>query len=411
VTAAFATARAMDQADPLAHLRARFLIPDGVVYLDGNSLGALPAATPARMRDVVELQWGNSLIGGWNEHDWVGAASRVGALIAPLIGAEADEVVVADSTSVNIYKLLVAALKARPGRRKILSEPGNFPTDLYMADGAAWTVGDAEVVTSSAEGILDTIDEDVAVVMLTHVHYKTGHRHDMHTITAAAHERGALVLWDLSHSAGAVPVDLSACRADLAVGCGYKYLNGGPGAPAFLFVARRHQQSLRSPLSGWFGHAAPFEFDDGYAPAAGISRFQCGTPPILGIAALEAGVEMFGAVDRGALWAKSRALCSLLISLMDERCADMGFELVTSRDAALRGSHVSYSHLHAYPICQALIAQGTVGDFRAPDVLRFGLTPLYTSFEDVWRAVDALERVMSSGLWDRPSHHVRAAVT
>jgi kynureninase len=403
--------RAMDGADPIAHLRAQFLLPTGVIYLDGNSLGALPAVTPGRVRDVVETQWGQSLIGGWNKHDWVGAARRVGALIAPLIGAEPDEVVVADSTSVNIYKLLVAALKARPGRRKILSEPGNFPTDLYMADGAAWTVGDAEVVTVPADGIVEAIDEDVAVVLLTHVHYKTGHRHDMRAITSAAHDKGALVVWDLSHSAGAVPVELGGCGADLAVGCGYKYLNGGPGAPAFLYVARRHQQTMRSPLSGWFGHTAPFLFEDGYLPAADIARFQCGTPPILGIAALEAGVEMFGAVDRDQLWSKSRALCSLLISLMDERCADMGFELVTTRDAALRGSHVSYAHPDAYPICQALIAEGVVGDFRAPDVLRLGLTPLYTSFEDVWRAVETIERVMSSGLWDLPEHHVRAAVT
>jgi kynureninase len=403
--------RAMDDADPLFHERARFLLPDHLVYLDGNSLGALPAVTPGRVRDVVEAQWGESLIGGWNKHDWVGAARRVGGKISRLIGADPDEVVVADTTSVNLYKLLVAALKARPGRSVILSEPGNFPTDLYMAEGAAWTIGNVRLKTQPAEKLLDSIDEDVAVVLLTHVHYKTGYRHDMKAITAAAHERGALVLWDLSHSAGAVAVELNACDADLAVGCGYKYLNGGPGAPAFLYVARRHHRHLRSPLSGWFGHAAPFDFDDGYAPAGDIGRFQCGTPPVIGIAGLEAGVEIFGEVDHDALWTKSRDLCSLLISLMDERCSGMGFELVTSRDPALRGSHVSYSHAEAYPICQALIAEGVVGDFRAPDVLRLGLTPLYTSFEDVWRAVDTIERLMSSRQWDRAEFRVRAAVT
>lgn len=402
---------ALDAADPLAPVRARFVLPEGVTYLDGNSLGALPATTSTRMRAVVDEEWGRSLVGGWNDHDWVGAARRLGGRIAPLIGAAPEGVVAADSTSVNLYKLIVAALKARPGRRVILSEPGNFPTDLYMADGAAWTVAGTEVRTVPAERIVEAIDGEVAVVLLTHVHYKTGYRHDMAAITRAAHEKGALMLWDLSHSVGAVPVDVAGCDADLAVGCGYKYLNGGPGAPAFLYVAPRLQAELRSPLSGWFGHAAPFDFGDDYAPAADIGRFQCGTPPILALAALEEGVSIFEAVDLDAVWSKSRRLCSLFIELMDARCSEFGFALVTPRDPALRGSHVSYAHPHAYAICQALIARGVVGDFRAPDVLRLGFTPLYTRYADVWNAVETIAAVMASGEWDQPRFRVRAAVT
>jgi kynureninase len=358
----------------------------------------------------VEREWGRGLIGSWNSADWIGAARRVGGRIAPLIGAEANEVLVTDSTSVNLYKLLVAAVKASPERTTILSEPGNFPTDLYVADGAAWSVG-AQVRTLPVEDIVAAIDDDVAVVMLTHVHYKTGAMLDMAGITAAAQAKGALVLWDLSHSVGAVPVDLNGCNADLAVGCGYKYLNGGPGAPAFLYVAERHQTRLRSPLSGWMGHAAPFAFNDGYAPAADIGRFLCGTPPIRGLAALEEGVKLFEEVAFDALVAKSRSLSSLFVTLMDELCGEHGFTLASPRDPAARGSHVSYGHPEAYAICQALIARGVVGDFRAPDILRLGFTPLYTSHEDVWRAVDTLAAVMRERAWDRAEYRERAAVT
>ncbi len=405
-----AAVRALDAADPLAPMRARFALPEGLTYLDGNSLGALPRATAPRLKDVVEREWGRDLIGSWNSADWIGAARRVGGRIAPLIGAGANEVLVTDSTSVNLYKLLVAAVKASPGRTTILSEPGNFPTDLYVAEGAAWSIG-AQVRTMPVDDLVAAIDHDVAVVMLTHVHYKTGAMLDMAGITAAAQARGALVLWDLSHSVGAVPVDLNGCNADLAVGCGYKYLNGGPGAPAFLYVAERHQAQLRSPLSGWMGHAAPFAFDDGYAPAGDIGRFLCGTPPILGLAALEEGVKLFEEVAFDALVAKSRSLSSLFVTLMDERCADYGFTLVSPRESAARGSHVSYAHAEAYAVCQALIARGVVGDFRAPDVLRLGFTPLYTSHEDVWRAVYTLAAVMKEGAWDRPDFRDRAAVT
>ena len=402
-------ARALDAADPLRASRERFALPEGLIYLDGNSLGALPKATPAAVARVVEGEWGNDLIAGWNAHGWIDAAMRAGGRIAPLIGARTDEVLVADSTSVNLFKLLAAACMANPERTTILSEPGNFPTDLYMAQGVAGMLAGRRVKTVAFDDLVAAIDADVAVVLLTHVHYKSGHKRDMAAITAAAHAQGALVLWDLSHSVGAVAVDLNGCGVDLAVGCGYKYLNGGPGAPAFLYVARGLQEHLQSPLSGWMGHAAPFDFGDDYAPAPGVARFQCGTPPILGIAALEAGVATFDGVDRAALFAKGQALCDLYIALVEERCE--GFTLASPREAAERGSHVSFAHPEAYAICQALIARRVVGDFRAPDVLRMGFTPLYTRFEDVWRAVDTLAAVMRLAAWDDPAYRVRAAVT
>ncbi|MGN7160177.1 kynureninase [Sphingomonas sp. SAFR-052] len=402
-------AEALDAADPLRGFRDRFALPEGVIYLDGNSLGALPKSTPARLQAVAVEEWGNELIRSWNAHDWVGAGRRVGAKIAPFVGARPHEVVVADSTSANLYKLLVAAVRAQGERRTILSEPGNFPTDLYMADGAAWSIGDARVRTVPVAEIVDAIDDDVAVVLLTHVHYKSGAMLDMAAITAAAQAKGALVLWDLSHSVGAVPVDLNGGNADLAVGCGYKYLNGGPGAPAFLYVAERHQAVLRSPLSGWFGHAAPFDFGDDYAPAGDIGRFQCGTPPILGIAALEEGIAQFDGVDRAALFAKGRALGDACIALMAQHCPDM--ELVSPRNATARGSHVSFRHPQAYAICQALIDRGVIGDFRAPDVLRLGFAPLYVGFADLWRAVAVLAEVLREGSWDKPEYHARNAVT
>lgn len=404
-----AEAEALDAADPLRGFRDRFALPEGVIYLDGNSLGALPKSTPARLQAVTVEQWGDGLVRSWNAHDWVGAGRRVGAKIAPFVGAQPHEVVVADSTSANLYKLLVAAVKAQGGRRTILSEPGNFPTDLYMADGAAWSIGDARVRTVPVAEIVDAIDDDVAVVLLTHVHYKSGAMLDMASITAAAQAKGALVLWDLSHSVGAVPVELNGCNADLAVGCGYKYLNGGPGAPAFLYVAERHQAALRSPLSGWFGHAAPFDFGDDYAPADDIGRFQCGTPPILGIAALEEGIAQFDGVDRAALFAKGRALGDACTALMAEHCPEM--ELVSPRQAAARGSHVSFRHPQAYAICQALIDRGVIGDFRAPDVLRLGFAPLYVGFADLWRAVAVLAELLRDGSWDAPHYHARNAVT
>jgi kynureninase len=403
--------RAWDAADPLRAFRERFVLTESVIYLDGNSLGALPASTGARLGAVVAKEWGQSLIRGWNDHDWIGAAARVGGKIARLIGARPDEVIVADSTSVNLFKLIAAAMRHQTGRGLILSEPGNFPTDLHIAQGAAGLMDGISLKLRPAEQLLDAIDSDVGLVMLTHVHYKTGFKHDMAAITRRAHEMGALILWDLSHSAGAVEVDLNGAGVDLAVGCGYKYLNGGPGAPAFLYVAERLQPALRSPLTGWMGHAEPFAFGDDYSPAPGVARFLCGTPPVLAMAALEVGVDQFDGADMAAVAGKSQRLCDLFIARVETRCAGFGLELVTPRDATTRGSHVALAHPGAYAICQALIERGVIGDFRAPDILRCGFTPLYLGFEDVWRAVEILRDILIAETWQEPRFQTRARVT
>jgi kynureninase len=400
-----------DAADPLGHFRTRFHLPQGVVYLDGNSLGALPAATPARLAEAVEQEWGRDLIASWNRHDWIGAPRRIGDKIARLVGADSGEVIVTDSTSVNLFKLLSAALARQVGRRTILSEPGNFPTDLYVAEGVTQMMGGKRLLTCPADEIAAAIDDDTAVVMLTHVHYRSGRKLDMAAITAAAHAKGALVLWDLSHSVGAVGVDLNGCGADLAVGCGYKYLNGGPGAPAFLFVAKRLQAELQSPLSGWMGHARPFDFVDAYAPADGIDRFACGTPPILSLVALEQGVDLMLEVDRDLISEKSQALSEVFIATVEAQSAGLGLTLASPRSPAHRGSHVSFAHDHAYAVCQALIDRGVIGDFRAPDLIRFGFTPLYTRFADVWTAAERLIEVVATGVYLRAEHQVRARVT
>jgi kynureninase len=411
VSVSLAEVRAWDAEDPLRSFRERFILPEGVIYLDGNSLGALPAATGPRLAEVVAAQWGEGLIRSWNAHDWIGAPARVGAKIARLIGAAPHEVVVTDSTSVNLYKLLVAAVRAQGGRKVILTEPGNFPTDLYVAQGVSDVLDGVSLQAASADALIDAIDQAVAVVMLTHVHYKSGAMHDMAAITRRAHQAGALMLWDLSHSAGAVELDLGAANVDLAVGCGYKYLNGGPGAPAFLYVAERLQATLRSPLTGWMGHAAPFDFVDDYSPADGIDRFLCGTPSVLAMAALEAGVDQFDGADMAAVSAKGQRLCSLFIELVEDRCAGQGLTLVTSRDPAKRGSQVAFSHPDAYPIMQAMIERGVIGDFRAPDILRCGFTPLYVGFEDVWRACEMLREVLMTGDWRAERFQTRGRVT
>ncbi len=401
----------LDAADPLAFARERFAIPEGVIYLDGNSLGALPRATAARLADVIAAEWGEDLITSWNKHDWIGAPARVGAKIAPLIGAAADEVIVADSVSVNLFKLLAGALQLRPGRRVILSEPSSFPTDLYMAQGLA-SMGAAELRLASdipaalAAGRDGRQGKDVAVVLLSHVHYKSAAVHDMAAITAAAHAAGALMLWDLSHSVGALPLDLAGAGADMAVGCGYKYLNGGPGAPAFAYLARRHQAAFASPLSGWMGHAAPFAFNDAYAPAPGIARLLCGTPPILSLAALEVGVDLIAELGVDRLAAKSRALSDLFLAAV----ADIP-GLVLASPTGVRGSHLAFRHPQAYAICQALIARGVIGDFRDPDILRFGFAPAYLRFADVAAAAAMLAEIVATGAWDRPEFHARQAVT
>lgn len=402
-----------DAADPLAPYRDRFSLPDGVIYLDGNSLGALPKATPAAIQRVVEREWGEGLIRSWNTPDfggagWFDAAGRIGAKIAPLIGAAPDEVIACDSTSVNLFKLIAAALRMRPGRRVVLSEPGNFPTDLYMVAGLE-AQGLATRRLAERGALAGAVDDDVALLMLTHVHYKTGALHDVAALTRAAHDRGALVLWDLSHSTGAVPVDLNRAGADFAVGCGYKYLCGGPGAPAFAFVAQRHQADLEQPLTGWFGHAAPFAFSDDYDGAPGIERLLCGTSPVLGLAALEVGVELIAEIGVARLYGKSQALSEFFLDCLLAHGIDL--ELVSPPRSDARGSQLSFRHPQAYAISQALIARGVIGDFRAPDVLRLGFAPAYLSFADIAAAARHLAEVFAGGEWQRAEFNRRAAVT
>jgi kynureninase len=403
-----AEARALDASDPIAGYRKQFALPAGVIYLDGNSLGALPLGTAARLGEVIRREWGEGLVRSWNSADWIGMPRRVGGMIAPLIGAEADEVIACDSTSVNLFKLIAAALAMRPGRKIVLSEPGNFPTDLHLIFGLE-AQGLAERRLVPAEELEAALDDRVAVLMLTHVHYKTGAMHDMARLTRAAHAAGALVLWDLSHSAGAVRVDLNGCEADLAVGCGYKYMNGGPGAPAFAFVARRHQSTLQQPLTGWMGHAAPFAFRDDYAPAPGIDRLLTGTPPILGLAALGEGVRLIAEIGVERLAAKSRALSQFLRAAVAEIAPDL--PCVSPEDPVPRGSHLSFRHPNAYAIAQALIARGVIPDFRDPDILRLGLAPAYLRFEDCWHAAQTLGMVLANEEWQDPEFGERAAVT
>ena len=415
---------ALDRADPLAPLRAQFHLPEGLVYLDGNSLGPLPRATPARVAEVMAREWGEGLIRSWNSAGWMSLPQRVGDKIARLVGAGPGELVVADSTSVNLYKVVSAALQlareapgADPARRVIVSERDNFPTDLYIAESLAREHGGrlelleaAEIPARLAAG------DDVAVLMLTHVNFRTGQVHDMAALSRAAHAAGALTVWDLAHSAGALPVDLTAAQADFAVGCGYKYLNGGPGAPAFAWVRPALVNRAWQPLAGWIGHAAPFEFTPGYRPAEGIARYLCGTPPILAVAALECGVDTLLAAEplggMAALRAKSLALTRLFARLVRERCDGHGLRVITPDEDALRGSQVSLARDEgAYAIVQALIERGVVGDFRAPDVLRFGFTPLYLRHVDVWDAVEQLREVLDSGQWREPRFHQRNKVT
>ncbi|MDH7972103.1 kynureninase [Sphingomonas sp. AR_OL41] len=399
-----------DQVDPLAHFRDAFLIPDGVVYLDGNSLGAMADAAPVHVARVVEREWGGDLIKSWNSAGWFDLPLTLGNKLAPLIGAAAGEVVVTDSTSVNLFKLLWAAADMRPGRSKIILEGSNFPTDNYVAQGIAAARG-LEVVLAERDAIADAIDEDTAAICITHVHYKTGHINDMAALTAKAHAAGALAIWDLCHTAGAMPVDLNAHRVDFAVGCTYKYLNGGPGSPAFLFVAKRHLAVARQPITGWWGHNAPFAFDPAYTPAPDIRQFLTGTQPIVSLSLTGVGLDLMCAADMAQVRAKSVALTELFIALVEQRCAKHGFTLISPRDAGDRGSQVAFAHRHGYEIMRAMIERGVVGDFRAPDIARFGFAPLYVRHVDVWDAVDVLTDVMDSGAWRDPRYAKREAVT
>lgn len=402
-----------DAVDPLAAVRERFSLPDGVIYLDGNSLGALPAAAAKAVDETVTRQWGEDLIASWNKYGWIGLPQRVGGRIAPLIGAGSDEVVAADSVSVNLFKLAAAAaaVGARGGRRVVLTEGGDFPTDLYILQGLAGMVPEVELRVVEPGGLEAALDDRVAVVLLSHVHYRSGAVRDMSGLCAAIRGAGALSLWDLSHSAGVLDVDLNRAGADLAAGCGYKYLSGGPGAPAYLFVARRHQAALRSPLSGWMGHARPFDFVDDYAPAPGIDRWLCGTPPILSLTALDAALDAFSGVDMAAVRAKAGALGDLFIERVEARCAGKGLTLASPREAAARGGQVSFRHPQGWAVMQNLIARGVVGDFRGPDVIRFGFAPLYVRRVDVWDAVEVLGGVLDAESWRDPCYQTVAAVT
>ena len=403
---------ALDQTDPLRPFRDRFSLPQGVIYLDGNSLGALPKATAARVAQVIEAEWGRDLITAWNKHDWMALPGRIGDKIGRLIGAQPGETMVGDSTSVNLFKALAAAVRLRPGRKIILSEPANFPTDLYIAEGLAALLAEGhELRLVEPDQIEAAITDEIAVVMLTHVNYRTGRMHDMARVTAKARDAGALMLWDLAHSAGAVPVDLDGAGADLAVGCGYKYLNGGPGAPAFLWVAERWHGTVTMPLTGWLGHAAPFAFESHFRPAAGIARGLVGTPPILSLAALECGVDILLDASIAQIRAKSLHQGALFAQLIEQELAGHGFTIVSPREDGRRGSQVCISHAHGYPIMQALIARGVIGDFRAPDILRFGFTPLYLGYGELWDAVWVLKEIMEDRSWDRPEYHARARVT
>jgi len=407
---ALAEADAADAADPLAVFRDRFRLPPGVIYLDGNSLGPAPEASLRALAEAAEQEWAGALVASWNSAGWFDLPTRLGDLVAPVIGADAGEVVVCDTTTINIHKALHAGLSLRPDRRVVVAEAGSFPTDLYAAAslGAALTLRLEGVDGPELEGL---IDADVAVVLVNQVDYRSGLRRDVATVTARAQAAGAVVIWDLCHSAGVMPVGLNEAGADLAVGCTYKYLNGGPGSPAFVFCAARHQAAVRQPLAGWWGHARPFDFERGFEPAQGIRRFLCGTQPILSLRALEAGLAIAAEADLGAVRAKSVALTERFVALVETAAAELGVALYSPRDPEVRGSQVALTHPEGYAVMQALIARGVVGDFRQPDILRFGFAPLYIRHVDVVRAVRTLEQVLAGRVWDAERYRARAAVT
>lgn len=407
----------LDAQDPLAPLRNQFSLPEGVIYLDGNSLGARPVASLARAQQVIAEEWGNGLIRSWNSAGWADLSQRLGNRLAPLIGARDGEVVITDTTSINLFKVLSAALtvqRQRAAERKVIvSEASNFPTDLYIAEGLSELLqqGYSLRLVNSPDELPQAIDADVAVVLLTHVNYKTGYMYDMQALTALSHECGALSIWDLAHSAGAVPIDLHNAGADYAIGCTYKYLNGGPGSQAFVWVNPALVDLVRQPLSGWFGHTRQFAMEANYAPSAGIARYLCGTQPITSLAMVECGLAIFEQTDMASLRTKSLALTDLFIELVEARCAAHGLVLITPREHARRGSHVSFEHPEGYAVIQALIARGVIGDYREPRIMRFGFTPLYTSFIEVWDAVEILGEILDENTWDQPQFKVRHSVT
>jgi kynureninase len=402
-------AAARDAASPLRGRRDLFVLPEGVVYLDGNSLGALHRGVPGHLQRVLTEQWGQGLISSWNTADWINLPHRVAAKIAPLVGARPGDVHIGDSTSVTLFKTLVATCRLRPERDVLVLEPTTFPTDAYVAEGVARILG-KQVRWCDPEDPTAALTEDVALLALTHVDFRSGAMYDLEALTAAAHDIGALAHWDLCHSAGAVPVDLTAADADFAVGCTYKYLNGGPGSPAFAWVSPRHQDRLDQPITGWMGHARPFDMDLDYEPAPGVARLASGTPPVLALSALDVALEAFDGVRADVLREESLSLTSLFIDLVDDRLGQ-AFEVLTPRDPRRRGSQVSLRHPDAYGVVQALIARGVIGDFRTPDVARFGFAPLYVTHTDVVDAVEHLVAVMAGREYDRPEYAVRNVVT
>lgn len=406
-----------DRKDPLAPLRGQFDLPEGILYLDGNSLGPLPRAARARSLQVLTEEWGSGLIRSWNTAHWFDLPGRLGDKLAPLLGAGPGEVVLTDTISLNVFKALAAALRlqqeAHPHRRVIVSERENFPTDLYMIQGLADFLQQGhELRLVDADLPLErALDEDVVAVLLSHVNYRTGAMHDMAAVTGLAHRHGILAIWDLAHSAGAVPIDLRGAQADFAVGCTYKYLNAGPGAPGFIWVPARHQDRFWQPLSGWWGHRRPFDMNAEYQPAQGIRRYLCGTQPILSLALVECGLDVALQADMAAVRAKSLALSDLFIELVEQRCDRHPLTLVTPREHARRGSHVGFRHPQGCAVIQALIARGVIGDYREPEIMRFGITPLYLGYADIWDAVEALRDLLDRGAWDRPEYHQRGLVT
>jgi kynureninase len=403
----------MDRNDPLAHKRDLFVLPDGLIYLDGNSLGALPIAARTMAADAVERQWGQDLIRSWNSNHWIDLPVTVGEKIAPLLGAGPGQTICCDSISINLFKLLAAALKMQPDRHVVLSQNDNFPADLYIAQGLRDLCGPetCELRLFEDDDIEAALDETIAVLMLTHVNYRSGRMHDMQSLTRRAHDNGILVIWDLAHSAGALPLQLDDWGVDFAVGCGYKYLNGGPGAPAFIYAAMRHQESIRQPLSGWMGHRAPFAFEQDYLPAHGMRQFLGGTPPILSMAVLDAALGVFEGLDMQALREKSTRLGELFLQLVDSDDSLAGLELLSPRESVERGSQLAFTHPRAFEICQALIEQSVIADFRAPDVLRFGFAPLYLRFRDIRESVRILSDIVARGIYREQKYSRRQKVT
>jgi kynureninase len=407
-----ADCEALDRKDPFRGHRGRFHIPDDVIYLDGNSLGLMPKSAPARVADAVARQWGEDLITSWNKNNWFHLPRIIGDKISRLTGGGAGNVIVADTISVNLFKVLTAALARKRERNVILSDSGNFPSDLYVAQGLNRFLADGhELKVVAPEEVAVAITEDVAVLMITEVDYRTARRHDMKAITKLAHDRGCLIIWDLAHSAGAVPVDLIGADADFAIGCTYKYLNGGPGSQAFVWVHPRHQASAEPALVGWWGHARPFAFDLEWEPAPGLVRQQCGTQAILSMVALDAAMDEWADVDMQTLQRKSRRLCELFIDLVEGSCGKYGLKLAGPRDMAQRGSHVSFHCPEGYAVMQALIARGVIGDFRAPDIVRFGFAPLYNSHAEMFDAAAALTEILDTRSWDNPAFLAKKAVT